>query len=725
MREDVTRLRLERAIEQQQVGMVEELARTRARLLLRDAQLSYPNHHLWRDNLPVHPNVWTRAIVSGNEQILHTLLRYNADIKSMPCHLLAQQLFELALVLNAPTSLLNYCYLLAGEPDLNALRDSLQRHPLFYALSRGHNAVVTWCIERGMLPTCVISTHPEDPFRTLQGWARRFCDERSTRLVVLDAPQGAQLHQSHKIRHAAQRAALVEALVQRDRAHVIQLLRAGARFGWQLDDVPAVGDFEGTAHEQAQSILLELIAQDDVQILDALLMYTHLTRAELILCALHCGGSKLIFQSACAGFAETHAVLPNGNTWLHEAVLARNLGAVQALLSCGADPHELGAHQEDALTMAARQGDPDIIEALMQHCGNSVIRFDASAFEAQIVEPPSTEPACTDLSAPTIVQLFPKSLLAAVKKRASEQDADVRAQMLALHGRMSANHGERTLISASHSERVRALVETFATFEEVIHDIADQVMMLELAAQRLGTPVPLKLPNILLVGGAGIGKTHFCNALAQALGLPMQRMDMASVTAVFVISGSSPSWRSAQAGKIVEYLASGTCANGLMLLDEIDKMGARSDGASYPVEGALFTLLEPGQCAQWTDEFIDMPVHAGHLNFIASANDLSALHPAIASRFSVYQIKQPTKEQAVKTLRSIYARALESHPWGVLFDTQPSDQLLDALWTLSARMAQQVMLKGFVRAARAGRSGVRLEDLDLPMTKKPSIGFTQ
>jgi ATP-dependent Lon protease len=249
-------------------------------------------------------------------------------------------------------------------------------------------------------------------------------------------------------------------------------------------------------------------------------------------------------------------------------------------------------------------------------------------------------------------------------------------------------------------------------------------MMLERAAHKIDKPIALKLPNILLVGGAGIGKTHFCNALAQVLGLPMQRLDMASMTAVFVLSGNSPSWRGSQAGKILDALATSPCANGMLLLDEIDKMGGRSDGASYPVEGALFTLLEPGQCAQWTDEFIDLPVNAGHLNFIASANDLSALHPAIASRFTIYQIKQPTKDQAVKTLRSIYARALESHPWGVLFDDQPSEDVLEALWQLSARSAQQVLLKAFVRAAREERSTLQVSDVQLPAPKKPSIGFT-
>lgn len=724
MREDVTRVRLERAISKQQIGTVEELARTRARALLQDAQLSYPNQHLWGHNPPVHPNVWTRALMAGNEQILSTLLRYNADIKSLPAHQLAHQLFELALVLNAPGPLLERCYALAGMPDLNTLRDSLQRHPLFYALSRGANACVAWCIERGMRPSCTLSAHPNDPMRSLKGWARRLCKDESIQKLVADSQQCAQLHQRYLQRFEQQRQHLVQALQERNPTMVYNLMSSGARFGWQMDDLMAVGGSNASAHEQAQSLLCDLIAQNELQIIDTLLLHSSLTRGELMLCALHCGGSKEVFDLACAGFAETHAVLPGGNTWLHEAVLARNPGAVQALLDSGADARLLGNTQEDVLTLAARQGSPEIMEMLLRHTGAAVVNLSAGDFDVHIMEATPADPEPVDLTAPTTVQLFPKSLLDAVKKRASEQDAEVRAQMSALHGRMSAHNGQRQLISACHSERVRALTETFATFEEVIHDIADQVMMLELAAQKLSTAVPLKLPNILLVGGAGIGKTHFCNALAQALGLPMQRLDMASITAVFVLTGNAPTWRSAQAGKIVEHLAAGTCANSLILLDELDKMGARSDGASYPVEGALFSLLEPSQCAQWTDEFIDLPVNAGHLNFIASANDLSALHPAIASRFSIYRIEQPTQEQAVKTLRSIYARALENHPWGVLFDSEPSAEVLDALWTLSARTAQQVLLKGFVRAAREGRTTVLAHDLTVPMSKKPSIGFT-
>lgn len=727
MRGDLTRVRLERAIDQADISQMQQLLEARAKTLIQDAYLVYPNHHGWAEHVPIKHTLWTRALMAPDEQVLCTLVQHNADIKSLAPHLLARQLFELALVVGAPVQTIRYCYALAGHPDLNTLHDDLSRHPVFYALSRGHTHALVWLLSAGMRPSTKISSHPQDPFETLHGWARRFCTQPALQQLVDDARACHALRHHYKTRQHELRGQLMQALQARDAQQVLDALRQGARFGWQLDDQKATDGSDASAHDQAQRLVCSLIQEQQVDILCTLLNYSCMTRSEVLLCALQCNASKSVCVRLVAGFAEVQGTLAQGHSWLHEAVFAGCEGVVQALLERGADPDVLDGHGKTPWQYAQEQGCGSMVqlfEPYTQHPGFGVPpQADAQA-QSVVMPLVQAAPEVLDLSAPTTITLFSKNLLEAVKKRATEQESEVRAQTLALHARMSAQAGERQLISASGSERVRALKEDFAIFEEVIDEIADQVMMLERAAHKLQQSIPLKLPNILLVGGAGIGKTHFCNALAQALGLPLQRLDMASTTAVFVISGNSPSWRGAQAGKILENLASGTCANGVLLMDELDKMGARSEGNSYPVEGALFTLLDPRECSKWTDEFIDIPVNASHLNFIASANDLSAIHPAIASRFSIYEIKAPGKQQALKTLRSIYRRALESHPWGVLFDEQPSEQVLEALWQISARTAQQVLLRAFVRAARDGRSTLTVSDLTLPAAKKPSIGFT-
>jgi ATP-dependent Lon protease len=112
---------------------------------------------------------------------------------------------------------------------------------------------------------------------------------------------------------------------------------------------------------------------------------------------------------------------------------------------------------------------------------------------------------------------------------------------------------------------------------------------------------------ILLLGGPGVGKTHFAKRLARIMQTDCELISMNALSAGFVITGSSASWRGAKCGKVAERLVRGQFANPVMVLDEVEK--ATGSSQSDPL-AALYQLLEPETSCAFRDEFIDVDIDA-------------------------------------------------------------------------------------------------------------------
>jgi ATP-dependent Lon protease len=80
---------------------------------------------------------------------------------------------------------------------------------------------------------------------------------------------------------------------------------------------------------------------------------------------------------------------------------------------------------------------------------------------------------------------------------------------------------------------------------------------------------------ILLLGGPGLGKTHFAKRLAKIMQTDCELISMHALSAGFVITGSSASWRGAKCGKVAERLVRGQFANPVIVLDEVEKASGR------------------------------------------------------------------------------------------------------------------------------------------------------
>jgi ATP-dependent Lon protease len=259
------------------------------------------------------------------------------------------------------------------------------------------------------------------------------------------------------------------------------------------------------------------------------------------------------------------------------------------------------------------------------------------------------------------------------------------------------------------------LVANLPNFEEPLADIRKQIALC------LETDDRLELMPMLLLGEPGIGKTHFAKQLARLLGTTCHYVAMSSLTAGWILSGASSQWRNAKPGKVFDALVNGSYANPVITVDEIDK--ATGD-AQYDPLGALYALLEHDTAQCFIDEFAEVPINAGNVVWIATANDARAIPEPLLNRMNVYEIPPPDRDGARRIAQAIYDEIRNAHAWGRCFPETLGDAPLDALTKASPRAMRRAMLNAFGNARIGGRHHVEAGDIQIDThSRKKAIGF--
>jgi ATP-dependent Lon protease len=232
----------------------------------------------------------------------------------------------------------------------------------------------------------------------------------------------------------------------------------------------------------------------------------------------------------------------------------------------------------------------------------------------------------------------------------------------------------------------------------------------------------LEMTPILLLGEPGIGKTHFAKKIAGLLGTGMTLVPMSSMTAGWILSGSSSQWNGAKFGKVFEAIVEGQYANPVIVVDEIDK--ANCD-AQYDPLGALYSLLEHDTAKNFTDEFAEVAVDASQAIWITTANDERSIPEPLLNRMNVFEINPPSKEQIRVIAQNLYNDICSEHHWGEHFGPELPPSTLDRLTEMKPRAIRRALMAGLGNAKLAKRDHVLPEDIQGPNTKKGSIGFIQ
>lgn len=226
-------------------------------------------------------------------------------------------------------------------------------------------------------------------------------------------------------------------------------------------------------------------------------------------------------------------------------------------------------------------------------------------------------------------------------ERINPQSPDYSVQLTYLQTMLSLPWGVYTEDNLNIFNAERTLNKDHYGLEKVKERILEHLAVLKLKDD-------MKSPIVCLYGPPGVGKTSLGRSIAKALKRKYVRMSLGGVHDEAEIRGHRKTYIGAMPGRIIKSLIKAEASNPVVILDEIDKLG--SDHRGDP-SSAMLEVLDPEQNHSFHDNYLDMDYDLSKVMFIATANNLGTIPPALLDRMELIEVSGYITEEKIEIAR--------------------------------------------------------------------------